>query len=67
MQLVLAAGLASFNYGYMNNVISGSFGQVSFIAKFLSGANATSITDAIVSGYALPLLTSDSTPFGDIF
>jgi MFS family permease len=51
MQLVLAAGLASFNYGYMNNVISGSFGQVSFIARFLSGSNAASLTDAIVSGY----------------
>jgi hypothetical protein len=53
IQLVLAAGLASFNYGYMNNVISGSFGQVSFLAKFLSGANAASLTDAIVSGYVL--------------
>jgi MFS family permease len=52
IQLVLAAGLASFNYGYMNNVISGSFGQVSFIAKFLSGSNAASLTDAIVSGYS---------------
>ncbi|KFY30254.1 hypothetical protein V493_02034 [Pseudogymnoascus sp. VKM F-4281 (FW-2241)] len=49
--LVLTAGLASFNYGYMNNVIAGSFGQVSFQAKFLSGDNATSIMDAIVSGF----------------
>ncbi|KFY55954.1 hypothetical protein V496_06861 [Pseudogymnoascus sp. VKM F-4515 (FW-2607)] len=48
---VLSAGLGSFNYGYMNNVIAGSFGQVSFQTKFLSGDNATSITDAIVSGF----------------
>ncbi|CZR70281.1 related to glucose facilitated diffusion protein [Phialocephala subalpina] len=50
-ELILGAGMASFNYGYMNNVISGSFGQTTFIAKFLSGSNASSITDAIVSGF----------------
>jgi hypothetical protein len=42
--------VASFNYGYMNNVIAGSFAQTTFIAKFLSGSNAASVTDAIVSG-----------------
>ncbi|RLL94972.1 hypothetical protein CFD26_103594 [Aspergillus turcosus] len=33
--LVLTAGVAGFNYGYMNNVIAGSFAQTSFLEKFL--------------------------------
>ncbi|KAK5280838.1 hypothetical protein LTR20_009292 [Exophiala xenobiotica] len=49
--IICVATLASFNYGYSNNVISGSFAQVSFLAKFLSGPDAASITDAIVSGF----------------
>ena len=51
VQLIVTATLASFNYGYSNNVIAGSFAQVSFGAKFLSGSNATALVDAIVSGY----------------
>jgi len=56
-ELILTAGMASFNYGYMNNVIAGSFAQTTFIAKFLSGSNASSITDAMVSGYVSALLS----------
>ncbi len=36
----------------MNNVISGSFAQKTFLTKFLSEGNAPSIIDSIVSGYA---------------
>ncbi|EXJ72890.1 uncharacterized protein A1O5_04038 [Cladophialophora psammophila CBS 110553] len=43
--------MASFNYGYSNNVISGSLAQVSFIDKFLTVPNATSLIDAIISGF----------------
>jgi hypothetical protein len=50
LKIICVATLASFNYGYSNNVISGSFAQVSFLAKFLSGPDAASITDALVSG-----------------
>jgi hypothetical protein len=50
LKIICVATLASFNYGYSNNVISGSFAQISFLAKFLSGPDAASITDAIVSG-----------------
>ncbi|EXJ63544.1 uncharacterized protein A1O5_11305 [Cladophialophora psammophila CBS 110553] len=49
--LILAATLASFNYGYSNNVIAGSFAQVTFLAKFLSGSNASALIDGIVSGF----------------
>ncbi|KAF2768275.1 general substrate transporter [Teratosphaeria nubilosa] len=49
--LIFAAAIASFNYGYSNNVIAGSLGQVTFLTKFLSGSNATSLIDAIVSGF----------------
>lgn len=48
--LILAATLASFNYGYSNNVIAGSLAQVSFIAKFLTGSNSSALIDAIISG-----------------
>ncbi|KAK5687691.1 hypothetical protein LTS10_001831 [Elasticomyces elasticus] len=51
LMLIFAGTIASFNYGYSNNVIAGSFAQVSFITKFLSGSNATSLVDAIVSGF----------------
>ncbi|CZR67460.1 related to glucose facilitated diffusion protein [Phialocephala subalpina] len=51
VMLILASGLASFNYGYMNNVIAGSFAQTTFVSKFLSDGNASSIIDAIVSGF----------------
>ncbi|VUC26560.1 unnamed protein product [Clonostachys rosea] len=49
--LICAAALASFNYGYSNNVIAGTLAQVTFNAKFLSGDNANSLIDAIVSGF----------------
>lgn len=35
----------------MNNVITGSFAQKTFLSKFLSTGNAPSIIDSIVSGY----------------
>lgn len=35
----------------MNNVISGSFAQKTFLSKFLSTGNAPSVIDSIVSGY----------------
>ena len=50
VKVICTAALASFNYGYSNNVISGSFAQVSFLAKFLTRPDAASIVDAIVSG-----------------
>ncbi|RFU29329.1 hypothetical protein B7463_g6998, partial [Scytalidium lignicola] len=49
--LICAATLASFNYGYSNNVIAGTLAQVTFISKFLSGDNAESLIDAIISGF----------------
>ncbi|KIW13761.1 hypothetical protein PV08_08952 [Exophiala spinifera] len=49
--LIIAATLASFNYGYSNNVIAGSLAQVSFLAKFLTGSNATALIDGIISGF----------------
>lgn len=51
-KLICTAALASFNVGYSNNVIAGSFAQIRFIAKFLSGGCAISLVDIIVSGYA---------------
>jgi hypothetical protein len=49
--LICAAALASFNYGYSNNVIAGTLAQTSFGLKFLSGPNALQIIDGLVSGY----------------
>jgi hypothetical protein len=47
-QTVVAAGLGSFNFGYANNVIAGTFGQPTFLTKFLSGADAAARTDGII-------------------
>ena len=38
---ILAAGTASFNFGYSNNAIAGTLAQASFLEYFLS-TNATS-------------------------
>ncbi|KAL1853302.1 hypothetical protein Plec18170_005298 [Paecilomyces lecythidis] len=48
---VIAAGLGSFNFGYANNVIAGSFGEPTFIEKFLSGPDASARTDGIIGGF----------------
>ena len=50
LQLICAAALASFNYGYSNNVIAGTLAQTSFGIKFLSGPNALQLIDGLVSG-----------------
>ena len=44
---VAIAGLGGFNFGYATNAMAGSFAQPSFIEKFLSGENATSIITAL--------------------
>lgn len=49
-QLICAAALASYNYGYSNNVVAGTLAQVTFNQKFLSGSNANMLIDSIVSG-----------------
>ncbi|KAK5044476.1 hypothetical protein LTR84_010757 [Exophiala bonariae] len=46
--VIVVAGLGSYNFGYANNAIAGSFAQVSFGIKFLSGSNANSIIGAIL-------------------
>ncbi|KAJ9242826.1 hypothetical protein DTO169E5_2997 [Paecilomyces variotii] len=48
---VIAAGLGGLNFGYANNVISGSFGEPTFIEKFLSGPDASARTDGIIGGF----------------
>ncbi|KAH7129702.1 general substrate transporter [Dactylonectria estremocensis] len=49
--LICSAALASYNYGYSNNVVAGTLAQVTFNKKFLSGSNANMLIDGIVSGF----------------
>ncbi|KAF2814692.1 general substrate transporter [Mytilinidion resinicola] len=48
---ILVAGMGSFLFGYANNSIAGTLAQTSFIEKFLTGSNATSIIDGILGGF----------------
>ncbi|KAL4874555.1 general substrate transporter [Aspergillus karnatakaensis] len=49
--VVVTACLGGFMYGFAANAVSGSLSQPSFIAKFLTTPDATSITDGILSGF----------------
>ncbi|CAK7199381.1 hypothetical protein SEUCBS139899_002060 [Sporothrix eucalyptigena] len=45
---VAVGGCGGFSFGYANSAMAGSFAQPTFIAKFLSGSNATNITTALI-------------------
>ncbi|KAF9249807.1 hypothetical protein DTO006G1_8426 [Penicillium roqueforti] len=45
------ACLGGFLYGFAANALAGSLAQPTFIAKFLSGSNATSVQDGMLGGF----------------
>ncbi|TVY55499.1 High-affinity glucose transporter [Lachnellula cervina] len=49
--VIVTACLGGFLYGFSANTISGTLAQTTFIAKFLSGSNATQITDGLFGGF----------------
>ncbi|KAJ5106126.1 hypothetical protein N7456_002801 [Penicillium angulare] len=49
--VVATACLGGFLYGFAANALSGSLSQTTFIAKFLSTEDATSIEDGMLSGF----------------
>ncbi|TVY16997.1 High-affinity glucose transporter [Lachnellula arida] len=49
--VVVTACLGGFLYGFSANTISGTLAQTTFIARFLSGSNATQITDGLLGGF----------------
>ncbi|TVY26083.1 High-affinity glucose transporter [Lachnellula hyalina] len=49
--VIATACLGGFLYGFSANTISGTLAQTTFIAKFLTGSNATQITDGLFGGF----------------
>ncbi|TVY33564.1 High-affinity glucose transporter [Lachnellula subtilissima] len=49
--VIATACLGGFLYGFSANIISGTLAQTTFIAKFLTGSNATQITDGLFGGF----------------
>ncbi|SCO54119.1 probable glucose facilitated diffusion protein [Fusarium fujikuroi] len=49
-QVIFAAALGGFLYGFSANAIAGTLAQTSFIAKFLTTADAAQRTDGLLGG-----------------
>jgi hypothetical protein len=48
--VIVVAALASFTFGYTNNVIAGTLAQTTFAAKFFVDKNVSSVIGGIIGG-----------------